>query len=66
MTSAADFRGHTCTNTTHPSVTDPDVKLTRMSHETADNRGHLGSALTATRFGQIVATDACAPGSDAQ
>src|ERR1700758_1763390 len=61
-----NFRGERRSNATHRSVTDPDTRLTRKSHNTAAILGYLGSVLMENRHGLVIATDVRAPGYEAE
>ena len=61
-----NFRGERRSNATHASVTDPDVRLTRKSSNTAAILGYVGSVLMDNRHGLVVATDVRAPSFDAE
>lgn len=61
-----NFRQERRSNATHQSVTDPDARLARKSHNTAALLCHLGSVLMDNRHGLIVATDIRAPSGTAE
>ena len=61
-----NFRKEKRSNTTHESVSDPECRLARKSHNTAALLCHLGSVLMDNRHGLIVATDVRAPGYEAE
>ncbi|HKB49652.1 MAG TPA: transposase, partial [Ktedonobacterales bacterium] len=50
----------------HRSVTDPDARLTRKSHNTAALLGYVGSVLMDNRHGLVVATDVRSPSYEAE
>jgi transposase len=61
-----NFRKEKRSNTTHQSVTDPDVRLTRKSKGTAAILGYQGSTLIDNRHGLVVATDVRSPSYEAE
>jgi transposase len=58
---SVSFRGEKRSNRTHRSVTDPDARLARKSHQTAAILAYQASVLTENRHGLIVQTDVRAP-----
>lgn len=58
---SVNFRGEKRSNRTHRSVTDPDARLARKSHQTAAILAYQASVLTENRHGLIVQTDVRAP-----
>jgi transposase len=63
---SVNFRGERRSNATHRSVTDPDARLTRKSHNTAALLGYVGSVLMDNRHGLVVATDVRSPSYEAE
>jgi transposase len=63
---SVNFRGERRSNATHRSVTDPDARLTRRSHNTAALLGYVGSVLMDNRHGLVVATDVRSPSYEAE
>ncbi len=56
-----NFRGEKRSNRTHRSVTDPDARLARKSHNTAATLCYQASVVTDNRHGLIVQTDVRSP-----
>jgi transposase len=63
---SVNFRGEKRSNQTHRSVTDPDARLVRKTHQGAAFLGYQASVLTENRHGLIVQTDIRAPGYHAE
>jgi len=61
-----NFRGEKRSNVTHRSVTDPDARRARKSHNTAATLCYQASVVTENRHGLIVQTDVRSPSSDAE
>jgi transposase len=61
-----NFRGEKRSNVTHRSVTDPDARLARKSHNTTSMLCYQASVVTENRHGLIVQTDVRAPSFDAE
>ena len=61
-----DFRGEKRSNVTHRSVTDPDARLARKSHNTAATLCYQASVVTENRHGLIVQTDVRSPAYEAE
>ena len=60
------FRGEKRSNVTHRSVTDPDARLARKSHNTAATLCYQASVVTENRHGLIVQTDVRSPAYEAE
>lgn len=61
-----NFRGEKRSNVTHRSVTDPDARLARKSHNTAATLCYQASVVTENRHGLIVQTDVRSPAYEAE
>jgi transposase len=61
-----NFRGEKRSNATHRSVTDPDARLARKSHNTAATLCYQASVVMENRHGLIVQTDVRSPAYDAE
>lgn len=61
-----NFRGEKRSNVTHRSVTDPDARLARKSHNTTSTLCYQASVVTENRHGLIVQTDVRSPSYEAE
>jgi transposase len=61
-----NFRGEKRSNVTHRSVTDPDARLARKSHNTTSMLCYQASVVAENRHGLIVQTDIRSPSFDAE
>lgn len=60
------FRGEKRSNVTHRSVTDPDARLAKKSHNTGAMLCYQASVVTENRHGLIVQTDVRSPAYEAE